>query len=115
MVTVVGVHDPGWRDRGPDGRDPTASGGWAFRDGPETVAGDKFRLGDALEGGALLFGRRTWRRSRGRDDPFAQVMNRIGRLVVSRSLTDVSSLLTGIAAGIQRRSRPPHDRLSGRP
>jgi hypothetical protein len=32
----------------PDGAGGTPSGGWAFRHGPETVAGDKFRLGSAL-------------------------------------------------------------------
>ena len=26
----------------PDGRDGTPNGGWAFRHGPEVVAGDKF-------------------------------------------------------------------------
>jgi hypothetical protein len=29
----------------PDGTDGTANGGWAFRHGPEAVAGDKFKLG----------------------------------------------------------------------
>jgi hypothetical protein len=29
----------------PDGRGGTPTGGWAFRHGPQTIAGDKFRLG----------------------------------------------------------------------
>ncbi len=44
----------------PDGREGFARGGWAFRYGPEAVAGDKFLLGDVLDTGALLLGRRTW-------------------------------------------------------
>jgi hypothetical protein len=38
----------------------TPSGGWAFRYGPEAVAGDKFKLGSRLDTGALLLGRPTW-------------------------------------------------------
>jgi dihydrofolate reductase len=79
----------------PDGRGGTAFGGWAFRYGAETVAGDKFRLGEALDTASLLFGRATWEQfSRiwpEREDPFADVMNRIPKLVASRSLTDVSA------------------------
>jgi len=44
----------------PDGSGRTAQGGWAFRFGPEAVAGDKFELGELLDTGTLLFGRRTW-------------------------------------------------------
>jgi hypothetical protein len=33
----------------PDGREGSAQGGWAFRYGPEAVAGDKFRLGEVLD------------------------------------------------------------------
>ena len=32
----------------PDGSDGSAQGGWAFRYGPEAVAGDKFGLGEVL-------------------------------------------------------------------
>jgi hypothetical protein len=32
------------------------AGGWAFRHGPETVAGDKFRLGRTMDEGVLLLG-----------------------------------------------------------
>ena len=59
----------------PDGSGGTPAGGWAFRHGPETVAGDKFRLGSTLDGGVMLLGRTTWqlfsRLWPGRDDPFA--------------------------------------------
>ena len=88
FITLDGVIED------PDGRDGTSFGGWAFRFGPETVAGDKFRLGEALDTSSLLLGRRTWEAFAGlwptRDDPFADVMNRIPKLVASRSLTDVS-------------------------
>jgi hypothetical protein len=43
----------------PDGSDGTPAGGWAFRHGPETVAGDKFRLGSTLDNGVMLLGRPT--------------------------------------------------------
>ena len=44
----------------PDGSGGTPTGGWAFRYGPEAVAGDKFRLGRTLDDGVLLLGRTTW-------------------------------------------------------
>ena len=44
----------------PDGSGGTPTGGWAFRHGPEPVAGDKFRLGAALDDGVMLLGRATW-------------------------------------------------------
>lgn len=79
----------------PDGSGGTPAGGWAFRHGSESVAGDKFRLGSTLDDGVLLLGRRTWQLfSRiwpGRDDPFAARMNAAPKLVVTRSLTDVSA------------------------
>jgi hypothetical protein len=40
----------------PDGSGGTPTGGWAFRHGPETVAGDKFRLGGTLDEGVMLLG-----------------------------------------------------------
>ena len=44
----------------PDGRGGSAPhGGWAFRYGPAAVAGDKFKLGELLDTGALLLGRAT--------------------------------------------------------
>jgi dihydrofolate reductase len=79
----------------PDGSGGTPSGGWAFRHGRETVAGDKFRLGSVLDDGALLLGRRTWqlfsRLWPGRSDPFSARMNAAPKLVVSRTLTDPSA------------------------
>ncbi|GGJ67742.1 dihydrofolate reductase family protein [Streptomyces brasiliensis] len=75
----------------PDGSAGTPLGGWAFRHGPETVAGDKFRLGRTLDEGVLLLGRATWqlfsRLWPGRDDPFAARMNAVPKLVASRTLT----------------------------
>jgi dihydrofolate reductase len=79
----------------PDGSAGTPGGGWAFRHGPEAVAGDRFQLGDTLDNGVLLLGRHTWQLfSRiwpGRDDPFAARMNAVPKLVASRTLTDVSA------------------------
>ena len=98
FVTVDGVVED------PDGSAGTERGGWAFRYGPESVAGDKFRLGELMETGALLLGRSTWELFSniwpGRSDDFSQRMNAMRKLVVSRSLQSVdawsnSTLLTG--------------------
>jgi dihydrofolate reductase len=79
----------------PDGAAGTPTGGWAFRHGPETVAGDKFRLGSTLDDGVMLLGRTTWqlfsRLWPGRDDPFSARMNAVPKLVASRTLTDTSA------------------------
>jgi dihydrofolate reductase len=79
----------------PDGSDGTRRGGWAFRFGPEAVAGDKFRLGRTFDEGVMLLGRTTWelfaRLWPNRDDPFSQRMNAMPKLVSSRSRTDVSA------------------------
>ncbi len=79
----------------PDGSGGTPTGGWAFRHGPETVAGDKFRLGTALDDGVMLLGRTTWQLFSqlwpGRDDPFSARMNAVPKLVASRTLTDASA------------------------
>ena len=79
----------------PDGSGGTPAGGWAFRHGPETVAGDKFRLGRTMDEGVLLLGRSTWqlfsRLWPARDDPFSARMNAVPKLVVSRTLTDASA------------------------
>ncbi len=79
----------------PDGRAGTPTGGWAFRHGPETVAGDKFRLGSVLDDGVMLLGRLTWQLFSqlwpGRDDPFSARMNAVPKLVASRTLTDASA------------------------
>ena len=79
----------------PDGSGGTAAGGWAFRHGPGTVAGDKFRLGSVLDDGVMLLGRTTWqlfaRLWPERDDPFSARMNAVPKLVASRTLADVSA------------------------
>ena len=72
FVSLDGVmHDP-------DGSEGSRQGGWAFRYGPEAVAGDKFGLGEVLDTGAMLLGRRTWRLFAkiwpGRDDEFSAKM-----------------------------------------
>jgi dihydrofolate reductase len=77
----------------PDGRGGFDRGGWAFRYGPEAVAGDKFKLGELFDTGALLIGRRTWQLFAqiwpSRDDAFSAKMNAIPKLVASRTLTRV--------------------------
>lgn len=91
-VTLDGVVED------PDGRGGTAFGGWAFRFGPEAIAGDKFRLGPILESGALLFGRRTWEHfSRlwpARTDLFATALNKVQKVqkvVVPAGTPDLSA------------------------
>ena len=87
----------------PDGSGGTPAGGWAFRHGPGTVAGDKFRLGSTLDNGVMLLGRRTWqlfsRLWPGRDDQFSARMNAVPKLVASRTLTDVSAWANSRVAG----------------
>ncbi|MGW5188047.1 dihydrofolate reductase family protein [Kribbella sp. NPDC004138] len=79
----------------PDGSGGTPAGGWAFRHGPETVGGDKFRLGDLMDTGVLLLGRTTWelfsRLWPNRTDEFSTRMNKIAKVVASHSLTDLSA------------------------
>ena len=79
----------------PDGSDGTPGGGWAFRFGPEGVAGDKFRLGPVLDTCEILLGRRTWELFAkiwpGRSDAFSSKLNAAPKLVASRTLTDVSA------------------------
>ena len=96
----------------PDGSGRTPAGGWAFRHGPETVAGDKFRLGSTLDGGVMLLGRTTWqlfsRLWPGRDDPFSARMNAVPKLVATRALTDTSAwansqVIAGDLAGAVKR------------
>jgi dihydrofolate reductase len=73
----------------PDGRGGTPYGGWAFRYGPEGIAGDKFRLGDLYDTGTLLFGRRTWEHFATlwptRTGDFPDAMNRARKVVLSSS------------------------------
>ncbi len=79
----------------PDGSGGTATGGWAFRHGPEAVAGDKFRLGSLLDTGVLLLGRTTWELFAklwpGRSGEFPDRLNAAAKLVASRTLRDVSA------------------------
>ncbi len=89
FITLDGVVED------PDGSAGTPGGGWAFRYGPEAVAGDKFKLGVRLDTGALLLGRGTWQLFAkiwpGRSDEFSAKMNTAPKWVVSRTLTDVSA------------------------
>jgi dihydrofolate reductase len=79
----------------PDGSGGTPAGGWAFRHGPETVGGDKFRLGELMDSGVLLLGRTTWelfsRLWPNRTDDFSLRMNKMAKVVASHSLTDLSA------------------------
>ncbi|TDX03515.1 dihydrofolate reductase family protein [Kribbella sp. VKM Ac-2566] len=79
----------------PDGSGGTPTGGWAFRHGPETVGGDKFRLGELMDSGVLLLGRTTWelfsRLWPNRTDDFSLRMNKMAKVVASHSLTDLSA------------------------
>ncbi len=79
----------------PDGSAGTPAGGWAFRHGPETVAGDKFRLGSTLDEGVMLLGRTTWQLFShlwpGRQDPFSARMNAATKLIATRTLTDTTA------------------------
>ncbi|HET6743741.1 MAG TPA: dihydrofolate reductase family protein [Kribbella sp.] len=88
----------------PDGSGGTPAGGWAFRHGPETVGGDKFRLGELMDTGVLLLGRTTWelfsRLWPNRTDEFSTRMNKMAKVVASHTLTDLSAfpnstLMTG--------------------
>jgi dihydrofolate reductase len=89
FITLDGVVED------PDGSAGSPGGGWAFRFGPEAVAGDKFKLGSRLDTGALLVGRETWRLFAkiwpGRSDEFSTKMNAAPKCVASRTLSDVSA------------------------
>ena len=112
FVSLDGVmHDP-------DGSEGSAQGGWAFRYGREVVAGDKFGLGEVLDTGAMLLGRRTWQLFAtiwpGRDDPFSAKMNAIPKLVASRSLEHAdgwqnSTVLHGDLADEVRKRKEEQD------
>jgi dihydrofolate reductase len=86
FITLDGVIED------PAGADRTDFGGWAMRHGPEGVAGDKFRLGEILTTGRLLFGRRTWDLFSTmwpkRSDPFSQAMNAAEKWVVTHRAVD---------------------------
>jgi dihydrofolate reductase len=99
----------------PDGSDGTLTGGWAFRYGRETIAGDKFELGPLMANGVALLGRNTWELFStlwpNRIDDFSTKMNTMAKVVASRALTDVSAwsnskLLDGdLADYVQSESR----------
>jgi dihydrofolate reductase len=104
--------------RDPDGSEGSSQGGWAFRYGPEAVAGDKFSLGEILDTGTLLLGRRTWQLFAkiwpGRDDAFSAKMNAMPKLVASRSLDQVtewqnSTVLEGDLVATARERKQAHD------
>jgi dihydrofolate reductase len=107
----------------PDGSEGFSQGGWAFRYGPEPVAGDKFGLGEVLDTGALLLGRRTWQLFAkiwpGRDDPFSAKMNAMPKLVVSRSLEHAdgwqnSTVLRGdLVAEVENRKQEQDVMITG--
>jgi dihydrofolate reductase len=109
FVTLDGVVED------PDGSAGTPGGGWAFRHGPEAVAGDKFKVGATLDTGALLLGRGTWQRFAqlwpGRFDEFSTRMNTAPKWVASRTFTDVrawgnSTVIGGeLTAEVQRLRR----------
>jgi dihydrofolate reductase len=83
FVTLDGIVED------PDGSGGTAGGGWAFRSGPKRVAADGFKLGSILDTGVMLMGRATWdvfaQRWPNRSGEFADTMNRMPKVVVSRS------------------------------
>jgi dihydrofolate reductase len=106
FTTLDGVVDD------PDGSGATPHGGWAFRHGPEAVAGDKFGLGPLLDTGVMLLGRTTWELFAklwpGRTDEFSTKMNAIPKLVASRTLSSAdawqnSSLIEDLIPTVRRR------------
>jgi dihydrofolate reductase len=89
FITLDGV------TQDPDGAEGTPTGGWAFRSGPQAVAGDKFKLGELMDTGTMLLGRRTWEKFAriwpARSDEFSTKMNRMRKLVASTSLQRVDT------------------------
>jgi dihydrofolate reductase len=79
----------------PDGRWGTGHGGWAFRYGPGPVSDDKFRLGERMEHGVQLYGRRTWEHFAqlwpGRDGDYARLMNAVPKRVATRTGIDATA------------------------
>jgi dihydrofolate reductase len=109
----------------PDGSEGSRQGGWAFRYGPEAVAGDKFGLGEVLDTGTMLLGRRTWQLFSkiwpDRDDEFSAKMNAMPKLVVSRSMERAtewqnSTVLEGdVVAAVRERKRARDIMVTGSP
>lgn len=102
----------------PDGTGGTPDGGWAFRHGPEVVTSDPFKLGPVLDTGVLLLGRKTWQQFARiwptRTDEFSLAMNRIPKLVASRTAADLSawgnsSLIAGDLLETVCQQRASHD------
>jgi dihydrofolate reductase len=89
FITVDGIVED------PDGSKGTPHGGWAFRFGPEAIAGDKFGLGSLLDTGVVLFGSWTWKvfaaRWPARTGDFADALNSSEKLVVSRAEHDLAA------------------------
>jgi dihydrofolate reductase len=89
FITLDGVVED------PDGSAGMPGGGWAFRYGPEAVAGDKFKLAERLENGCLLFGRRTWQQFSNiwpnRTDEFSARMNNAQKWVASTTLPETEA------------------------
>lgn len=79
----------------PDGRWGTGHGGWAFRYGLGPVSDDRFRLGERMERGVQLYGRRTWEHFArvwpARDTDYARLMNSVPKRVATRSGVDTSA------------------------
>lgn len=100
----------------PDGSQGTPHGGWAFREGPPPP--DHFRLGSKLDTGVLLLGHKTWELFShiwpGRTDDFSLAMNRMPKLVASRTLTDLSawrnsSLMSGELLDVVEKTKAERD------
>jgi dihydrofolate reductase len=79
----------------PDGSGGTNYGGWAFRYGSGPVSDDKFRLGERMEKGVQLYGRRTWESFAkvwpGRDSDYAKLMNAVPKRVATRTAIDADA------------------------
>lgn len=79
----------------PDGSGGSTRGGWMFRYGRESIDGDKFRIGQLMDKGVLLFGRGTWQQFArlwpAREGEFADRMNAAAKLVATRGALDVSA------------------------
>jgi dihydrofolate reductase len=78
----------------PDGSGGTNYGGWAFRYGLGPVSDDKFRLGERMEKGVQLYGRRTWESFAkvwpGRDSDYANLMNAVPKRVATHTAIDAN-------------------------
>ncbi|MCY1144193.1 dihydrofolate reductase family protein [Actinoplanes sp. Pm04-4] len=79
----------------PDGRWGTGHGGWAFKHGAGPVSGDKFRLGERMDKGVQLYGRRTWEHFAQlwptRDTDYARLMNGVEKRIATRTKVDTTA------------------------